>query len=158
MIRAPRFSAGGAASLSASARAFLTTILPNAEIAKLSKPFGPGTVFSTVGGVPGQLALSAGTIVAGAGAAVGGQIYTITIRAANLSGTQAVEIALGFQAIAPVIISGAAPDATVGAPYDFVLTSGAPITITADNPAVAAAHGFQIDSAAKRIFSTGVIA
>ena len=156
MIRPPRFSQAGSVSIQASARAFVTTIVAATEIATLSRPFGAGTVFSTVGAVPGQLALSGGAIVKGASAAAGDTTYTITVRAESGDGAEAIEIALDLLALAPVVISGDPPAATVGQAYEHVFTASGPIAISLADQARLAAHGFACDLPGKRIFSTKV--
>jgi hypothetical protein len=157
-IRAKRFSGGGGSSLKASARSFLTTIAPGATIAQLSRPFGQGTVFSTVGGVPGQLALSAGAgaIVAGASAAADGQTYSLTVRAASADGSRAVEIALGFRALTPVVITGNPPAAMVGQPYEYVFPGTAPLQIGPADLAELATSNLSFDAPGRRLFSPEV--
>lgn len=141
----------------ASASAFLTTLAAGQAIADLSKPFGAGTILSVVGGIPAQLAYAAGKITRGAGAAVGGQTYSIRIRAESADGKRAIERTLDFIAIAPIVISGNPPDATVGQAYEHIFTANGPVAISPADQAALAAYGIQWDAAARRLFSSNVL-
>lgn len=141
----------------ASTSAFLTTLAAGQTVAELSRPFGAGTVLSVVGATPPQLAFSSGRITRGAGAAVSGQTYSIRIRAESADGKRAIERTLDFTAIAPIVISGSPPDATVGLPYEHIFTANGPISISAPDLAALAAFGIQWDAAARRLYSSNVL-
>ncbi len=98
---------GGGATLSASPTRFLATVAQGALIASLSRPFGAGTTFATVGAVPGQLTLTAGTITKGAGAAVVGTVYSVKVRASSADGKREAAETLSFRAIAAAPALGA---------------------------------------------------
>ncbi|MET0271243.1 MAG: GDSL-type esterase/lipase family protein [Sphingomonas sp.] len=94
---------GGGAALIASAPGFAVPIAAGGQIAQLSQPFGAGTLYETVGTVPGQLALAGGAIVAGSAGAAGGQSYALKVRARSGDGAREVAETLRFAA------TGAAP-------------------------------------------------
>lgn len=92
--------------LAASRAFFSTSISPGALIANLINPFDGATVYSTVGTVPGQLALSTDKILAGLTASVDNANYAVKIRAVSQDGLSAVEETLSFQARLPASAGG----------------------------------------------------
>lgn len=84
--------------------AFSSSASSGAIITAISQPYGPQTVFSTVGTVPGALKL-VGSTVQSEGAAVAGTTYPITIRATPPSGKRAIEQRFVFSAtgIPPIV-------------------------------------------------------
>lgn len=101
----------GGASLTAGASSYLSSVSAGALIANLSDPFaglGLGTTaYATFGSVPGQLALSGSTIVAGASASVAGTTYSIGVRATSGDGKRSVGETLAFGATSGTVTLGA---------------------------------------------------
>jgi len=119
------FSGGGrignnGLSLRASSSSFLSSASPGAVIASLVDPYGSGSTFSTVGAVPGQLALSGGNIVAGATSGAPGTNYSVTIRAAK--GGRAIEEPFSFACLVAPPTNTVAPVITGTAQEGQVLT------------------------------------
>lgn len=85
-------------SLSSDRKSYLSTVSQGALIASLSKPFGTGTTYATVGTVPGQLVLSNGTIIAGAAASALGTTYPLKVRATSADGKRETAETLLFTA------------------------------------------------------------
>ncbi|MGT2514811.1 hypothetical protein ACVOMT_11740 [Sphingomonas panni] len=112
------------------ASSFAASLPAGAVIGQLVDPFGGGAVYSTVGTVPPQLALSGSTIVKGSAAAVEGAEYRIRILATSSDGLRDVSTILSFTARvlsgspAPVAlsISGTPSAAMVGNADTFTPT------------------------------------
>lgn len=83
--------------LAADSSTFLASVAQGALIANLLDPYGTGAGFSSVGGVPSQLALNGSTVRKGAGAAVPQTDYSMVVRAAK--GDRAIEERLTFTAL-----------------------------------------------------------
>lgn len=131
----------GGASLKAARSTFLASSAQGALVSPLSQPFGPGTTYQTVGAVPGQLALSNGTIVRGAGAAASGTQYALKVRASSADGKREAAETLVFMAngvAPPPTITDIAPGAgwngsagsVAGAPTDPTRTTAKPVLRT----------------------------
>ena len=132
------------ANLSSDKRTYLSTVSQGALIATLSKPFGTTTVFATVGTVPGQLALSGATIVAGANAALVGNTYSVKVRASSADGKREVAETLSFTAtsasqVVPVALGLSASGYTENAAAGTVIAtvtggaSGSTVTLVNDD-------------------------
>lgn len=112
------------------ASSFAASLPAGAVIGQLVDPFGGGAVYSTVGTVPPQLALSGSAIVKGSAAAVEGAEYRIRILATSSDGLRDVSTILSFTARvlsgspAPVAlsISGTPSAAMVGSADTFTPT------------------------------------
>ena len=103
-MRRPRFAtASGGPQLRASASSFLTSVAQGALIAEISRPYGAGTVFATVGGVPGQLSFDAAAarVSRGVTAPAAGQSYELKVRATSADGRRETAETFVFSAIAP---------------------------------------------------------
>ena len=84
--------------LYASPTTYAVSTAAGATIGTLSKPFGAGTTYATVGTAPGQLSLSGSAIVAGSTAAATGGVYSLKVRAISADATREVAETLTFSA------------------------------------------------------------
>ena len=77
---------------------YLYTAAPGTVLTPLSTAFGTGVVYTVVGTMPGQLALSGSNIVAGATAATLNAVYTVKVRATSSDTLREVAETLTFTA------------------------------------------------------------
>lgn len=133
----------------------------SSTIATLIDPFGSGSIFTSVGTVPAQLALVGGTIVKGLGAAVAGTEYKIRVQATSADGLRDTNTVISFTAVPVLTPLALSPPISSGTPSTGTIVGAtAGSTIVSNFPGLtvnSAARTYSYDGTASATLSNGMV-